>query len=95
MSFDDINKDTNEKPPSKTSSGQNGVNATLIALVALVVVAVIFVLQNRDEVRTHFLFFTKTSKVWATIAVALVVGAGLDRLGSLWWRRRKQQSSKN
>ena len=95
MSFDDIDRNTNEKPPSKTSSSQNGVNATLIALVALVVVAVIFVLQNRGEVRTHFLFFTKTSKVWATIAVALVVGAGLDRLFSLWWRRRKQQSSKN
>ena len=90
MSFDDINRDTNEKPPSKTASGQKGLNATLIALVALIVVALIFVLQNRGEVRTHFLFFTKTSKVWATIAVALVVGAGLDRLFSLWWRRRRQ-----
>jgi len=95
MSFDEIDRNTNEKPPSKTSSGQNGLNGTLVALVALVVIALIFVLQNRGEVRTHFLFFTKTSKVWATIAVALVVGAGLDRLFSLWWRRRKQQSSKN
>jgi len=95
MSFDDIGKDTNEKPPSKTSSGQNGVNATLIALVALVVIAVIFILQNRGHVRTHFLFFTKTGRVWTTIGVALIVGAGLDRLFSLWWRRRKQQSNKN
>ena len=90
MSFDDINRDTNEKPPTKTASGQNGLNGTLIALVALVAIALVFVLQNRAEVRTHFLFFTKTSKVWATIAVALVVGAGLDRLFSLWWRRRRQ-----
>jgi uncharacterized integral membrane protein len=90
MSFDDIDRNTNEKPPSKTSSGQNGVNATLIAFVALAVIAVIFVLQNRGEVRTHFLFFTKTSKVWATIGVAIIVGVGLDRLFSLWWRRRKQ-----
>ena len=95
MSFDDIGNDTNEKPPSKTSSGQNGVNATLIALVALVVIAVIFILQNRGHVRTHFLFFTKTGRVWTTIGVALIVGAGLDRLFSLWWRRRKQQSNKN
>ena len=94
MSFDEIDRNTNEKPPSKTSSSQSGLNGTLIALVALVVIALIFVLQNRGEVRTHFLFFTKTSKVWATIAVALVVGAGLDRLFSLWWRRRKQQSNK-
>ena len=92
MSFDDLNRDTNEKPASKASSGQNGLNASLIALVTLVVIALIFVLQNRGEVRTHFLFFTKTSKVWATIAVALVVGVGLDRLFSVWWRRRKQQS---
>jgi hypothetical protein len=56
---------------------------------------VIFILQNRDHVRTHFLFFTKTGRVWTTIGVALIVGAGLDRLFSLWWRRRKQQSNKN
>jgi hypothetical protein len=95
MSFEDVTKDTNEKPPSKTSSGQNGVNATLIALVVLAALTVTFILQNRSEVRTHFLFFTKTSKVWATIGVALVIGAGLDRLFSLWWRRRKQSQQPN
>jgi len=89
MSFDDIDRNSNEKPPSKAASGQNGVNATLVALLALAALAVIFVLQNRSEVRTHFLFFTKTSKVWTTIAVALVVGAGIDRLFSVWWRRRR------
>src|SRR5947207_807526 len=89
MSFDDIDRNTNEKPPSQVSTGRNGMHATLIAFLALAAIAVIFVVQNRDEVRTHFLFFDKTAKVWATIGVALVVGAALDRLFSLWWRRRR------
>ena len=71
MSFEHIDRDTNEKPPSRTASGQQGVNVTLIAALVLAVLAVVFILQNRGEVRTHFLFFTKTSKVWATILVAL------------------------
>lgn len=95
MSYDDVTRDSNEKPPSKSSNAQNGVNATLIAFVVLAALTVTFILQNRSEVRTHFLFFTKTSKVWATIGVALVVGAGLDRLFSLWWRRRKQSKQPN
>lgn len=93
MSFDDIGRDTNEKPPSKAASGQSGVNASLIAFLVLAVVAVIFFAQNRSEVETHFLFFTKTSKVWSAIGVALIVGAGLDRLFTLWWRRRKQNKN--
>jgi len=65
----------------------------VIALLVLAGLALIFVLQNQNEVRTHFLFFTKTSKVWASIGVAIVLGAALDRLASMWWRRRKQKDS--
>ncbi|MCU1367159.1 MAG: hypothetical protein JWL72_4388 [Ilumatobacteraceae bacterium] len=75
------------------ASGSSGPSVALIALLLLIALALTFVLQNRGEVRTHFLFFAKTAKVWATIGVALVIGAGLDRLASIWWRRRKQKST--
>ncbi|MCU1395156.1 MAG: hypothetical protein JWM34_3584 [Ilumatobacteraceae bacterium] len=97
MSYDDSSVPQHEPGEKKfvrhesAASGTNGPSAALIALLILIALAVTFVLQNRGEVRTHFLFFTKTAKVWATIGVALVIGVGLDRLFTLWWRRRKQQ----
>ncbi len=90
MSFEQPNHDIEQKSHHAVAGGKGRLNATLSAFVALAVIAVIFGLQNRGDVRTHFLFFSRTSKVWATIGIALVVGAGLDRLFSLWWRRRKQ-----
>lgn len=91
MSFDDITRNTNEKSPARAASGRGGPSLALIALLVLAGLALIFILQNQNEVRTHFLFFTKTSKVWASIGVAIVLGAALDRLASMWWRHRKQK----
>lgn len=90
MDFEEPTHDVEQRSRHAVAGGKGRLNATLTAFVALAVIATIFVLQNRGEVRTHFLFFSRTSKVWATIGIALVVGAGLDRLFSLWWRRRKQ-----
>ncbi len=90
MSFEEPNHDLEQRSHHAVTDGKGRLNATLSAFVALAIIAVIFALQNRGEVRTHFLFFSRTSKVWATIGIAVVVGAGLDRLFSLWWRRRKQ-----
>jgi hypothetical protein len=90
MSFENIDRDTNESPPAKPGGGAR-LNPAFIAFLVLVVLAVIFFAQNRSEVKTHFLFFTKTSKVWTTIGVAILIGVGLDRLFTVWWRRRKQQ----
>ena len=97
MTFE--NTPTEHEPDKKfanhksASSGASGPSIALIALLALIALALAFVFQNRDEVRTHFLFFTKTAKVWTTIGVALVIGAGLDRLASIWWRRRKRKNT--
>ena len=74
------------------ASGTSGPSASLIALIVLAGLAMVFVLQNRSYVRTHFLFFTATTRVWTAIGVALVVGAAIDRLASIWWRRRKAKN---
>ena len=78
---------------TSAASGRSGPSASLIALIVLGCLAITFVLQNSDHVRTHFLFFTTTTRVWTAIAVALVVGVGLDRLATVWWRRRKAKQT--
>lgn len=91
MTYDNnIERSNNDTPPNQAASGTKGPNATLIAFVIVAVAAVIFVLQNQNKVETHFLFFTKTSKTYATIGVAIIVGVVLDRLFSMWWRRRRR-----
>jgi hypothetical protein len=101
MTFEEIGPDHGGTSPEHSkfgqkksaASGSSGPSASLIALVVLAALAVVFVLQNRSTVRTHFLFFTTTTRVWTAIGVALVVGIGLDRLATLWWRRRKSKST--
>lgn len=69
------------------------VSPTLIAFVVIAIGAVVFIVQNSDPAKVRFLFFTVTTRLWAGILVALVVGALLDRLLVIWWRRRKERPS--
>lgn len=73
--------------------GDRSVSPTLIAFVIIAIGAVVFIIQNSDKAQVRFLFFTVTTRVWAGILVALVVGAVLDRLIVIWWRRRKERPS--
>ena len=66
-----------------------GVSPTLIGLVVLAIATVIFIVQNSDRSKVRFLFLTFTTRVWVGVAIALVLGAVLDRLFAMWWRRRK------
>ena len=68
-----------------------GVSPTLIGLIVLAVATVIFIVQNSDDSKVRFLFIEVKTKVWVGIAIALVLGAILDRLFSIWWRRRKER----
>lgn len=61
----------------------------LVALAVLAVCAVVFLLQNRQRVKTHFLFFAVTSRHWVSLAVALVLGALIGQLIERWWRKRR------
>jgi uncharacterized integral membrane protein len=75
----------------KIGGRSEGVSPTLIVFLVLAVAAVIFVVQNSAKTQVRFLFFTLTTRVWAGVLVALVLGAVLDRLFTMWWRRRKER----
>jgi uncharacterized integral membrane protein len=103
MTFDESAHNFSEQPTKDDSkwgtahksaaSGRSGPSIALVALIILVVLALVFVFQNQDRVTTHFLFFTTRAKVWATIGIAIIVGILLDRLFSVWWKRRKQKAA--
>jgi uncharacterized integral membrane protein len=64
---------------------------TLVILVVLVVVTAIFIIQNSDKATIRFLFISVTTRIWAGFLIALALGVVLDRLFSMWWRRRQQR----
>lgn len=70
----------------------NGVSPMLIGFVLLAVAAVVFIVQNSDRSRVRFLFLSFTTRVWVGVVIALVLGALLDRLFALWWRRRRERT---
>ena len=51
----------------------------------------IFVLQNSHETNIELLFVDISAPVWVAFAIALVLGALLDRLITMWWRHRRAQ----
>jgi hypothetical protein len=63
----------------------------LVVLVVIVAVAVTFIAQNSDKATIRLLFISVTTRIWAGFLIALALGVLLDRLFSMWWRRRQQQ----
>jgi uncharacterized integral membrane protein len=60
---------------------------------ALVLIyAVIFIALNRTKVRTHFVFFTVTSRLWVSFLVCLILGALLGQGLGVYRRRRSAKS---
>ena len=76
--------------PMPVKSGRNGPGLGLIALGIVAVLAVVFVLQNSGKGEVRFLWMESEVRVWLAIVVSIVLGALLDRLGVMFWRRRKK-----
>jgi uncharacterized integral membrane protein len=64
---------------------------TLVILVVIVAVAATFIIQNSDKATIRFLFISVTTRIWAGFLIALALGVLLDRLFTMWWRRRQQR----
>jgi lipopolysaccharide assembly protein A len=64
------------------------VSGRLIIAVVALVLAVVFVVQNTQRVRIHFVFFTVSSRLWIGFIVCLVLGALLGQVLGLLRRRR-------
>lgn len=70
-------------------TGRAGPSPALVAFIVVGVLTVIFVLINRDDVTISLFGADVETKEWILVAVALVVGALLDRLVTYWWRRKR------
>ena len=88
---DDPNQKSKWGKKLSAKSGSDGPSPFLIAFIVIAVLALIFILQNQNQVNTHFLFFSTRSKVWSSLFVAMLIGVALDRLFGMWWRRRKSR----
>ena len=60
----------------------------IVGLVALVL-AIVFIIENNQRVRIHFIFFTVHSRLWIGFLVSLVLGALLGQAFFSIRRRRR------
>lgn len=74
-----------------TASGSSGPSVALIAGLVVVALAVIFFLQNSEMVIIDFWIFEKKTTIRWSILMSIVLGVVLDRLVSIWWRRRRSK----
>jgi uncharacterized integral membrane protein len=74
-------------------SGRGGPNITLIGLAVVAAMFVAFFLQNGKSTEIYFLVFHKTTTIRWSILVAVVLGVAIDRIFTMWWRRRDKRKS--
>jgi len=83
------NLSPNESHPITTTS--SGPSPTLIGLAIVIALGVAFFFQNGNSTSIHFLFFQKTAKTRWAIIVAVALGIAIDRIFTMWWRRRRRR----
>ena len=74
--------------PGQVPSGRSGPSFALILFLLVIGLATVFFLQNSEEVALDFLVFEKVTTIRWSILMAVVLGILLDRIFSIWWRRR-------
>ena len=92
---------TTDTPESRASgagdtnaaSGRNGPRPALIVFAIVLALAIVFFLQNSEATTIDFLFFEERTTIRWSILMALVLGAVLDRLFAIWWRRRGKRKA--
>ncbi len=70
------------------ASGRTGPSITLIGLGIVTALFLIFFLQNSERLIIDFLIFEKNTTIRWSILVAVLLGIAIDRIFSIWWRRR-------
>ncbi len=85
------------EPPKPTTSDwvrrREGPSGKLIALGIVLVLLLIFVLQNTDKAKVHFLFSHARIPIWLVIVIAAVLGFVGGWAFALIRRRRKSRPS--
>ncbi len=75
------------------ASGRSGPNIALIAAGLLAAIIAVFFLRNGDRTELDFLFLNWNTTVRWSIFVSILLGVLLDRLISIFWRRRSKKNS--
>ena len=70
--------------------GIGGVSPILIVAAAVVAFLAIFFAKNGDATSIDFVVFDKVTTLRWLILMAILLGALLDRVISIWWRRRRR-----
>jgi uncharacterized integral membrane protein len=70
---------------------RSGPSPTLIAVVVVAILVAILIIQNSHDTELELLFVDFSAPTWVAFLIALVLGALLDRLITMWWRRRKRR----
>ena len=77
-----------EEPRAEAAAGRSGPSASLILFCVVVALGVIFFLGNAKHLELNFFAYPKTTTVRWAIIFAVLLGVLLDRLFTMWWRRR-------
>jgi len=78
-------------PDRDESVEERKVSPSLIAGILIALAAIDFVVQNRQEITVHFLFFSIEAKVWVALVVTGVLSIlAAEFLGGHLRRRRKK-----
>ncbi len=80
---------------TNAASGGNGVSPSLIGFVLVAVLATIFFFQNGDRININLWLFDWDTTIRWSLLMAMVLGALLDRLFGMWWRRRGKRKGES
>ena len=73
---------------TRVASGRSGPSIALIAFLIVAAYAIGFFFRNGHQTEVDYIFGeTDTTLRWALL-LAVVLGIVLDRLVTMWWRRR-------
>jgi uncharacterized integral membrane protein len=79
--------------PVAPEGHRGGPSIAFIGIVVVAVLMLIFFLQNGERTTIDFLVFEKITTIRWSIIVAILLGAALDRVVSIWWRRSRKKKN--
>ena len=88
----DSSRDSDNHPVAQEGH-RGGPSSALIGIVLVGVLMVIFFLQNGERTSIDFLVFEKITTIRWSIIVAILLGAALDRVVAVWWRRSRKKNN--
>ena len=79
--------------PGEVSQGRKGPSISVVLFLVVAALAAVFFLQNNEAVNVDFLVFEKDTTIRWSLLMATALGILLDRIFSIWWRRRRRRKN--